>query len=101
VVVPCRSCGGALTSAVERKVGRCSSCPATYDEELFDRLREWRSGIAKEAGLPPYVVFTDATLVAIAETLPRDEGELARVPGVGVAKLQKYGSDVLELLGAR
>jgi ATP-dependent DNA helicase UvrD/PcrA len=97
----CRSCGGALTSAVERKVGRCSSCPATYDEELFDRLREWRSGVAQKAKLPPYVVFTDATLVAIAETLPRDEGELARVPGVGVAKLQKYGTDVLELLGAR
>ncbi len=94
----CRVCSGPLTSAVERKVGRCSSCPATYDEELFERLREWRSGVATEAKLPAYVVFTDATLVAIAETLPADEGALARVPGVGAAKLQRYGQAVLELL---
>jgi DNA helicase-2/ATP-dependent DNA helicase PcrA len=91
-------CQGPLTSAVERKVGRCSSCPATYDEELFQRLREWRSAVAAQAGLPPYVVFTDATLVAIAETLPADDGALAALAGVGAAKLQKYGQDVLELL---
>jgi DNA helicase II / ATP-dependent DNA helicase PcrA len=94
----CRVCGGSLTSAVERKVGRCSTCPPTYDEALLERLREWRAQAAGQARLPAYVVFTDATLVAIAETLPTDEGALARVPGVGPAKLQRYGEAVLEVL---
>jgi DNA helicase-2/ATP-dependent DNA helicase PcrA len=94
----CRVCAGPLSTAVERKVGRCSSCPSTYDEHLFERLREWRAKTAAEAKLPPYVVFTDATLVAIAETLPSDEGALARVSGVGPTKLQRYGDAVLELL---
>ena len=48
--------------------------------------------------MPAYVVFTDATLVAIAETLPGDLGRLARVPGVGPTKLERYGEQVLELL---
>ena len=70
----CRTCG-----AVARHRGRAQGralrdCPPTYDEELFERLREWRSATASEAGVPAYVVFTDATLVAIAETLPRDVG---------------------------
>jgi DNA helicase-2/ATP-dependent DNA helicase PcrA len=95
----CRICGGVLGSAAERKIGRCSSCPATYDEALFERLREWRSRTAAEAKVPAYVVFTDATLVAIAETLPTDLAALARVPGVGPAKLDRYGEDVLALLG--
>jgi DNA helicase-2/ATP-dependent DNA helicase PcrA len=94
----CRTCGSTLSGAVERKVGRCSSCPATYDEVLFERLREWRAGTASEAKVPAYVVFTDATLVAMAETLPRDVAALARVPGVGATKLERYGQDVLAIL---
>jgi DNA helicase-2/ATP-dependent DNA helicase PcrA len=95
----CRGCGGALSTGFERKVGRCSSCPSTYDEEVFERLREWRSKTAAEAKFPAYAVFTDATLVAIAETMPSDQGTLARVPGVGAAKLARYGEAVLDLLG--
>ncbi|HST83836.1 MAG TPA: ATP-dependent DNA helicase UvrD2 [Kineosporiaceae bacterium] len=94
----CRVCGGVLSTARDRKVGRCSSCPSTYDEATFDRLREWRSQTAAAAKLPAYVVFTDATLVAIAETMPADEGELARIPGVGQVKKERYGDAVLALL---
>jgi DNA helicase-2/ATP-dependent DNA helicase PcrA len=94
----CRTCGSTLSGAVERKVGRCSSCPATYDEALFERLREWRAGTASEAKVPAYVVFTDATLVAMAETLPRDVAALARIPGVGPTKLDRYGQAVLAIL---
>jgi DNA helicase-2/ATP-dependent DNA helicase PcrA len=50
--------------------------------------------------VPAYVVFTDATLVAIAETSPADLPGLARVPGVGPAKLDKYGESILEILRA-
>jgi DNA helicase-2/ATP-dependent DNA helicase PcrA len=94
----CRTCAAPLTTGAERKVGRCGTCPPTYDEGLFERLREWRSRTAAEAKVPAYVVFTDATLVAIAETVPGDLGRLAGVPGVGPAKLDKYGEQVLSLL---
>ena len=97
----CRTCGGQLSSGAERKIGRCSACPPTYDEKLFERLREWRSRTAAEAKVPAYVVFTDATLVAIAESVPLDLGRLAGVPGVGPAKLERYGAQVLELLTQR
>jgi DNA helicase II / ATP-dependent DNA helicase PcrA len=94
----CRTCGGRLDTATERKVGRCSDCPPTYDEQTFQRLRDWRSTIATQDKVPAYVVFTDATLVAIAETLPQDLPGLARVSGVGPAKLDKYGESVLAIL---
>ncbi len=62
---------------------------------LFDRLRTWRSRTAQEASVPAYVVFTDATLQAIAETRPASLTELAGVPGIGARKLEMYGADVL------
>jgi DNA helicase-2/ATP-dependent DNA helicase PcrA len=94
----CRVCSGALATAAERKVGRCSTCPPTYDEATFERLRAWRSTTAAEAKVPAYVVFTDATLVAIAETRPADLTGLAKIAGVGPAKLDRYGGQVLELI---
>lgn len=96
----CRTCGAILSSGAERKVGRCASCPPTYDEALYERLRAWRSRTAVEAKVPAYVVFTDATLVAIAETLPQDAAGLARIAGVGPAKLEKYACEVLDVLGS-
>ena len=48
--------------------------------------------------MPAYVVFTDATLTAIAERVPADVGALARISGVGPTKLERYGADVLDLL---
>ena len=87
-----------MSGGAERKMGRCAQCPATYDEALFDRLRAWRLATAQSASLPAYVVFTDATLTALAETRPGDEHELAAIPGVGPAKLDRYGAEILALL---
>ncbi|WP_432572495.1 ATP-dependent DNA helicase UvrD2 [Kineococcus sp. SYSU DK005] len=98
--VLCRVCGASLTAAVERKLGRCADCPSSYDEAVYERLREWRAGTSRAASVPAYVVFTDATLTAIAEAMPRDTAALARIPGVGPAKLEKYGDDVLAVLTA-
>jgi DNA helicase-2/ATP-dependent DNA helicase PcrA len=98
--VRCRVCGRSLIEAVERKLGRCADCPSDLDEELFERLREWRSERAKEQSLPAYVVFTDATLIAIAEARPTDRASLASIPGVGSTKLDRYADEVLALLGA-
>ena len=96
-VAHCRTCSRPLTSSVERKLGRCEGCPASYDEALFDALRAWRLGRAQEQGQPAFVVFTDATLQAICEQRPTSLAELARLPGIGQAKLDRYGADVLAL----
>jgi ATP-dependent DNA helicase UvrD/PcrA len=96
--VRCRVCGRSLIEAVERKLGRCADCPSDLDEELFDRLREWRSARAQEQSLPAYCVFTDATLTAIAEARPADRASLASIPGVGSTKLDRYADEVLALL---
>ncbi len=95
----CRECGRPLASPAERKTGRCAECPASYDEALFERLREWRRERAGEESVPAYVVFTDATLQLIAEHQPRTERDLLRISGIGRSKLDKYGEDVLALLG--
>jgi ATP-dependent DNA helicase RecQ len=65
---------------------------------VFERLRTWRSMTAKEQGVPAYVVFHDATLREIATRVPTTLDELSTVSGVGVAKREKYGPQVLETL---
>ncbi|MDF2254632.1 ATP-dependent DNA helicase UvrD2 [Streptantibioticus ferralitis] len=95
--VHCRVCGRSLSEAGEIKLMRCEDCPSELDEGLYERLREWRSGQAQELGQPPYCVFTDKTLLAIAETVPSDPAELSRIAGVGARKLQRFGADVLAL----
>jgi len=94
----CRTCGADLATAKERTIGRCSACPPTMDERVFEALREWRLTTAKAADVPAFVVFTDATLTAIAERAPADVAGLARINGVGPAKLERYGAEVLDLL---
>ncbi|MFF1678643.1 ATP-dependent DNA helicase UvrD2 [Streptomyces sp. NPDC058256] len=93
----CRVCGRTLTDAGEMKLMRCEDCPSDMDEGLYERLREWRAVQAQRSGQPAFCVFTDKTLMAIAETVPDDEGELARIPGVGVRKLNRFGTDVLAI----
>ncbi|MET8781616.1 ATP-dependent DNA helicase UvrD2 [Streptomyces sp. NPDC004589] len=97
----CRVCGRTLSDAGEMKLMRCDDCPSDMDEGLYERLRAWRAVQAQRSGQPAFCVFTDRTLVAIAETVPGDPGELARVPGVGARKLNRYGADVLALCAGR
>jgi DNA helicase-2/ATP-dependent DNA helicase PcrA len=96
-VAKCRVCGKGLVEATDRKLGRCFDCPSSLDEALFDRLRDWRRELASEQKVPAYVIFTDATLTAIAEARPSDRAALARISGVGATKLDRYGEAVLEL----
>ncbi|MCH7232335.1 ATP-dependent DNA helicase UvrD2 [Glycomyces sp. L485] len=97
-VLDCSGCGKPLTEARDRKLGHCADCPATMDEELFERLREWRIAVAKEGGKPAFTVFTDVTLIAIAERCPASDTELASLHGIGKSKLDKYGPAVLCLV---
>ena len=71
---------------------------APADVEVFERLRAWRAATAKEAGVPAYVVFHDATLRAIATQKPATTGELGTISGVGATKLERYGDGVLAAL---
>ena len=95
--VSCRVCGRTLTEAAEVKLRRCEDCPSRMDEGLYERLREWRLERARELGRPAYAVFTDVTLMAIAEDVPGSERDLARIPGVGPHKLRQFGPEVLRL----
>ncbi len=94
----CRSCGRPLSDAAERKIGRHLGCPATFDETTMTRLREWRRQEAAEQKLPAYCIFTDATLIALAEARPRTPADLIKVQGLGPAKAGKYGEPVLAIL---
>ena len=94
----CRECGKALSTPAEKKIGRCADCPASYDEALFERLREWRLARSAEDSVPAFVVFTDATLQLIAEHVPTDETGLRKISGVGPSKIAKYGDEVLALV---
>jgi DNA helicase-2/ATP-dependent DNA helicase PcrA len=67
---------------------------------LFDRLKQWRRSRASTDGVPAYVVFHDATLAEIAERKPRDWADLAGVPGVGPAKLDRYADEVLAIVAS-
>jgi DNA helicase-2/ATP-dependent DNA helicase PcrA len=94
----CRECGKPLGTGPEKKTGRCADCPASYDEELFERLREWRKLRADAEEVPAFVVFSDATLQLIAELKPTSTKALLGISGIGPQKLEKYGDDVLELV---
>ena len=68
------------------------------ERERFEALRQWRTSVAKEKQIAPYMVFSDATLVGIVQTAPESVAALGTVSGVGAKKLTEYGEDVLEVL---
>ncbi len=94
----CRTCGGKLETPAEIKIGRCSRCPSTADPELVDALRSWRKSRSAQASVPAFVVFSDATLLAIAERRPTDDAALLAIPGIGRSKLDAYGPEVIGIV---
>ncbi|OIQ24944.1 ATP-dependent DNA helicase RecQ [uncultured Vibrio sp.] len=84
------------TAARSAKSDKLSS--KNYDKKLFAKLRKLRKSIADEDSLPPYVVFSDATLIDMAEMLPTSYGEMLAVNGVGQRKLDKYADAFLDLI---
>ena len=87
--------------AVARGGNEISSLEETdgTDYVLFETLKVWRRREAAERAVPPYVVFHDRTLAAIASLKPRSLEALAEVPGIGPAKLAAYGKALLDLIG--
>jgi ATP-dependent DNA helicase RecQ len=86
---------------------RSVACPrivvdarADADQSLVERLRHWRRERSQTDSVPAYVVFSDATLQELAAAQPRNLGELAGVKGIGPAKLERYGDELLSLLAS-
>src|SRR5690606_41877221 len=85
--------------AARRRAGAGAELPDAA-RRLSETRREWRAGVAREQGVPAYVVFADSTLRGIAVTRPATLEELATVSGVGEKKLETYGADVLAIVAA-
>jgi ATP-dependent DNA helicase RecQ len=69
------------------------------DQDLLARLKGWRTEMARSRSVPPYVIFHDRTLAEVAAARPSDLEALAKIKGIGPAKLAAYGEDLLRLLG--
>ncbi len=85
------------------KAAKKSAVAATVPAEaapLFEKLREWRAGEAREQAVPAYIIFGDATLRGIALTKPVSLDQLAQISGVGEKKLEAYGTALLEIVAA-
>jgi ATP-dependent DNA helicase RecQ len=83
------------------KPARKSAAPSDLDDQAqqrFDDLKAWRSEVAKEHGLPAYVIFQNATLAEMARQDPQDLDALAQISGVGAKKLEAYGTEILRVL---
>lgn len=85
---------GSNAASRTRKKSTDSLTAAGY--ELFERLRALRLVIAREEGMPPYIIFNDKTLIDMCEKLPVDADTMLSVSGVGQNKLMKYGSRFTE-----
>lgn len=96
----CRICGKDLATLDARALGRHLDCTSDVDQALLEALTEWRSRQAEVQKVPAFVVFGDATLIAIAEACPTDRAALARISGVGARKLDRYGDALLALTSA-
>jgi len=86
-----------LSKVKVEKKPKLKALEEDYNEELFQQLRSWRSKLASEKGVPPYIIFGDRTLKAIASHLPKNNMELLNIDGIGKKKLEQYGMEVLEM----
>jgi len=86
-------------SSEKRKEQRKNLGAMEFDEALFAKLRAWRVGVAKTKGLPAYMIFSDATLQALAARRPKRLDDLKGVSGIGEKKLALYGEELMGILG--
>jgi ATP-dependent DNA helicase RecQ len=88
--------GRLVEAKPSKRGGKGERAGLTADERrLFEALRAWRRGTAERLSVPPYVVFSDATLEALAKERPRSEDELLGVYGIGQKKLADFGTAIL------
>jgi ATP-dependent DNA helicase RecQ len=90
----------AVPRLVQTKTSSSSktTAPQNYDRKLFARLKVLRKAIAERDDVPPFVVFSDATLIEMAQACPTNSVEFLAISGVGQTKLGRYGADFLDLI---
>ncbi len=82
-----------------RKPAKAARDLEPADQELFEALRELRKRLADAQGVPPYVIFGDATLIQMSRDKPRTEDDMLEINGVGQVKLERYGAEFLDVIG--
>jgi ATP-dependent DNA helicase RecQ len=82
----------------EESPEKSSNTGKSYDDKLFEILKNLRRKIAKEKNLPPYVIFQDPSLEEMATTYPTTKDDLAQVNGVGMGKVNKFGKEFIETI---
>ena len=82
----------------EEDSARPAAGAKSYDEKLFNMLKQLRKDVAHKKGLPPFVIFQDPSLEEMATTYPTTESELAQVNGVGMGKVKKFGKEFMEMI---
>jgi ATP-dependent DNA helicase RecQ len=87
-----------LIKEQESKKRKLKSIALEYDQKLFELLRVKRKQIADQKGIPPFVIFADSSLIQMATDFPQTENELLKISGVGVKKLESYGSTFLSII---
>ena len=87
-----------ITEKEEKKSSLVSDVSYPYIRELFDDLKSLRTEFARSEGVPPYVVFSDATLIEMATYLPQNSDEMRKISGIGDVKMDKYGVDFLKTI---
>jgi ATP-dependent DNA helicase RecQ len=90
--------GGSQTVSIAIPPESASNATADADPALFQRLREWRSAVARTEGIAAFMVFHDRTLNELAARKPADRSQLEAVPGIGPSKLARYGEALLQIL---
>ena len=83
---------------IEDRKGKGRETEYEYDRVLFEKLRKKRKELADKASLPPYVIFSDKTLIEMAALFPRSGESLLRIHGVGPVKSKKYGTIFLDII---
>jgi ATP-dependent DNA helicase RecQ len=71
-----------------------------YDVDMYDKLRDLRTQIATQKGIPPYIVFSDKTLKDLSNKQPQNKQEMLDIHGIGEVKFERYGEAFLELMEA-
>lgn len=84
--------------ALRKRMSKAASSVSDSDRALWEALRECRKQLAEENGVPPYVIFHDATLMAMMEQRPQSLSQMSHISGVGAAKLDRFGGAFLEVL---
>ncbi len=104
LLVSYREDGPFATATAARRPSRRGENPAAdlsaEERTLFDALRSWRGDRAQAEGKPPYILFTNRHLAAIAKARPSSKAALEQVPGVGANRLRDYGPAVLEVIAS-